>query len=344
MSREKFKLYFHCGAGKTGTSSIQNALRLGRDELKKHNVQYWGLMLEFAPVKKYDWQVASESKRFLKLNVVEALVQVEEVVRESIAIAVKEGVEAAVWSNELFFGRHDTVLGALKKMEREGLSIDVIMYLRRHDAWAKSAYVQWGIKHKTYSGKVKTFKEYIKERPVRFFDSVKPWVDAFDRNFYLCNFDEIQDVVSHFLSIISMDGKVRSCRVNETPTPEELVLRKLFNDRVAGEAMPSRFDQLVGSRTIDAGLDIANIIDELMPTSDDLEMVSVDSKEDRRLVNEVLEKFNQKPLKSDRLIVQNAEFSHEMMLGYLAQIVINQGVKIESLQKQLQDLAGKNKS
>ena len=51
---KKIELILHIGAGKTGTSSIQETLRNNSLALNDQHVKYLGLMLEFAE-HKYDY-------------------------------------------------------------------------------------------------------------------------------------------------------------------------------------------------------------------------------------------------------------------------------------------------
>ena len=55
-----------------------------------------------------------------------------------------------IWSNETFLGNDAIVFPAVQRLTEAGVgALRIVAYVRRPDAWAQSAYLQWGIKHKT---------------------------------------------------------------------------------------------------------------------------------------------------------------------------------------------------
>ncbi len=60
----KFRLVFHIGAGKTGTTSIQRALRTHMLFLRKQGTWYLGYMLEHAPVQRFLGKPSAGSMNF----------------------------------------------------------------------------------------------------------------------------------------------------------------------------------------------------------------------------------------------------------------------------------------
>ena len=263
---QPFRLIFHIGAGKTGTSSIQASLNEARQQLNEEGYDYWGLMLEFAPVILYQWQKASASKEFLSLDPQTATEQVTNVLSQSISSAQASGIHTAEW----FFGRHSSVIPALKALEEAGVEIQTVAYVRRHDAWAKSAYVQWGLKHKTYRGPLIPFKDYIKKRPVAFAGTLRPWLEAFPDTFLLRNFDEAGNVVDDFRTTLGITAELPDVRTNESPSPEELFFRSLYNNTVRDEAPPVNFDRLFQTNQITVHGSPVCWLQSLLPTDSDL--------------------------------------------------------------------------
>lgn len=333
------KIYFHIGAGKTGTSSIQGTLFKSEEELKAQGVKYLGLMLEHAPVKHYAWQKASAIKEFLSLSGTDAEYQVEKVITDTITLLENEGIHTIIWSNEWFFGRHAGVLNPMKRLEKAGHEVYIVGYVRRHDAWAKSAYSQWGIKHKTYKGKIIPFREYIQRRPVAFAGAFLPWANFFGERFILHNFDYVDDVVKDFVNLVGVDDKsIEIDRVNESPGPEELAMRAIFNDKRPGDVMPHNFERLFQAVNIDFKKDPSKWMNELLPSETDLEMVVESTRDDQIEVNKLLSERGQPELSFEKRKFKKFNVNSDVAISTLFQVIERQAMKINRMDRELQDL------
>lgn len=335
-------IIFHIGAGKTGTSSIQGTLLKSFDQLKENGIYYMGLMLEHAPVKLYNWQQASATKEFLSLENEEAQIQVEKVIKDSIEILKEKGIHTLIWSNEWFFGRHVSVLNPMKRLNKSGHNVKIVAYVRRHDAWAKSAYNQWGIKHKTYQGSIIPFKEYILKRPVLFAGAFKPWDQFFGDDFILRNFDQVGDVVDDFAKLIKINKSVLlNDRVNETPGDEELVMRAIFNNKRNKDVMPVTFERTFQAIHIDFKRDPVEWINSLLPSEQDLKEVVESTKEDQVIINKLLQERDQPQLSFEEKPVKSVKMNHNIAYSVLFQIMERQAIQIQTLRKELNDINDK---
>lgn len=334
----KFHLIFHIGAGKTGTSSIQRSLSNQKKDLVSAGWDYWGLMLDQCPVKKYDWQKASASKLFLALDSTMAQAQVEDVLGLSIDDCLSRGVKTAIWSNEWFFGRHHNVIPALENLRKTDVSVTIVAYVRNHASWAKSAYVQWGIKHKTYSGPILDFQEYIKSRPVRFASTLRPWLDAFSDSIYIRNFDSVNDVVDDFSRLLDIPVKIISERINESPSGEELLLRAFYNNSIKGEAMPMDFDRTFQTNGVDFEMNPEVWLNGLLPDKESLRTVEFDSDQDIKETDDILRRFGEAPLIQGGG-VKAVSLDAYRLCGILAQLLVKQGRRINQLQLQLRNIS-----
>lgn len=337
QAKEQFRLVFHIGAGKTGTSSIQRSLRQSRKTLRSHGCDYWGLMLEHAPCREYEWQNASFRREFSSLTPEVAADQVLDVLTRSIEHSIAHGINLAVWSHEWFFNKGNYVISALSALQKLGVRIEILAYVRRHDLWARSAYLQWGIKHKTYKGPIKPFSAYVKERPIRFSEALSVWKEAFPETFILRNFDATQEVVQDFVKAARFPAPIPSIRVNETPGTEELLLRAIFNNTIKGEVLPIEFDRHFKLANLEAASDPVDWIKSLLPDDEDLAEIRAKAVHDRHVLNEWLVRAGQPPIEEGAIHSKPLRLDNDKLLRMLFAITARQSVKIRQLQRRLRD-------
>jgi hypothetical protein len=330
------RFIFHIGAGKTGTSSIQQTLRENEEELRRQGVLYLGLMLEHAPHKIHPWQKASASEVFHALTPQEMDQQFMAVIRPTLAYARRHGIHTLIWSNESFFERTRKIRKALKRFEALGVELDIVAYVRRHDAWIRSAYVQWGIKHKTYAGRIKPFREWVEGRPPKFAAQLLDVEQAFPGRLMVRNLDAVKDAVADFLQCCRIDGaSVVQSRVNETPAAEELLLRALYNDRHQGKVLPDKFNHAF-SRGLRFDVPPGEYLAALLPSDADIDAVRDSAAEDIAALNALLASQGQEPVAMSRDGARRSEVRESVLLKALCQIVVEQSLRIEKLEKALE--------
>lgn len=333
------RLIFHVGAGKTGTSSIQQTLGSQQEVLKDLGYWYLGLMLEHANVRQFPWQDTLASEVFHAMAPDEASEQLTAVLKAVVADARRTGLHTLIWSNESFIRRNTTTHPALAALQRDGVEISLVAYVRRHDAWARSAYVQWGIKHKTYGGPIQPFNAWIKNRNPAFHADLLRLRRAFPGSLVVRNLDAVGDAVADFLKVIGLSSpRLAQLRTNETPTGVELVLRALFNNGVPGEALPSRFERCVG-RSLDFATPVADYFDRLMPTDADLERVKDHCANDREALDSLLAEHGQPPIDTSRLSIKPTTLDTQALIRTLSEIVVQQSLRLERLEKRVRALS-----
>mgnify|MGYP001070380864 CR=1 FL=1 len=336
--KRPLRLIFHIGAGKTGTSSIQHTLNTQQDELRRQGYWYLGLMLEHAFCQRHPWQKASASEVFHTMDAAQASEQLTEILLATVADARRDGMHTLIWSNESFFDRNAKTRSALAALQQAGVTLSILAYVRRHDAWARSAYVQWGIKHKTYVGPVQPFGTWIKSRHPRFSAALLPLMQAFPDSLVVRNLDGMGDAVGDFLQLAGLAGAgLNHVRTNETPTGAELFLRALYNNTFRDKVLPVRFDRSMG-RTIDFATSCSDYFGQLMPTADDLEAVREQCEEDRQAIDRLLDEQDQPPIETARLAMKPIELDSDALLKSLCQIVVQQSIRLERLEKTLREL------
>lgn len=214
----KRRLIIHVGMGKTGSTSIQMSLRSNEDLLEKMGVKYLGLMLENVNLpKEYSWQHSGGWHTLLRLGnekSTEELVEAFAYVNDTLSSAIS----TLIWSNESLFFDFEQV-NAVKILEKI-YDIHVIGYIRRPDDWISSAYLQWGVKHKTYTGPLQSFRQWSKVLPYTVAPRIDFWKSLFDRSDFF-NFNAVGDVTRHFLekSIPASSHEIEVQRSNDTPPP-----------------------------------------------------------------------------------------------------------------------------
>lgn len=338
MNGEPLRFIFHIGAGKTGTSSIQFTLRHGAPLLHRHGVWYLGLVMEHAPVRRFPWQVPGGTDAFHALSQEEGERQLEAVLQATVAAAREQGVHTLVWSSESFFDRYDKALPPLQRLAEQGIEVTILAYVRRHDAWARSAYAQWAIKHKTNTGPVLPFSEWVARRRPAFAPTLQAYEAAFPGRVRVRNLDAAGDAVDDFLNATGLDGMaLQPIRENVTPDDTELLARALFNDGVKEKAFPMLFDRLVGRHTrFDATP--AGWLETLVPTREQLAQVHADAAEDRAVVDGFLDREGQALLPQSLASAREPAIDESRLLMAMSRLVMLQARRIENLEGRLKKL------
>lgn len=335
-----FEFIVHVGDGKTGTSAIQRTLRDHAPELADAGIAYLGLMLERAPVRLHDWQAARRIEAFHSLGKERGARELADALRACIAPLRERGLRRVVVSNESLFGRSAATIATLEQLRGEGHAVRVVAYVRRHDAWARSAYAQWGLKHKTYDGPVRDFAQWSAAHRFALAPKVAPWHAAFGEAFQLRNFDAVGDVVSDFLALLDLDpARFGTVRRNESPSPEELALRTLFNHREEGRSPPVRFANLFDSANVDFRQPLGPWVKSLWPTPAQLQAIADAHVDDRARVDAILAENGQPPMETAPLPESELALDSDLLIGALFQLVSRQALRLEKLEARVASLS-----
>ena len=341
------KIILHVGNGKTGTTSIQDSLIASRAALAEQGIAFLGFMLDRAPVQAAPWQ-----RRFLNPNVSMnaflalepdvARAQVLDAMRRNLAALGEQGVHTVIWSNERFFNHPRLFAEPMQQLIADGHDVEVIAYVRRHDAWAKSVHNQWHLKRKRNEGPNLSFREFAETYKVAYAPALNGWDAAFGDKLVLRNFDAAANVVDDFCAVTGLprDLLVES-RSNDTPGPEETVLRVVFNDRIGvwdPSVDPTGFDRLVSPKDLDLTTNPVALTNDLLPSDDDLRAVLERTAEDRAQVDALLEARGEPPLSTAPKPVRPVEIDGERMDSILFQMLIRQARELKELKEQVERL------
>lgn len=292
----KPRLVAHVGHGKTGSSSIQSALRMNASNIRGSGILYAGVMLENCQVI-YDWQKGGGSDRFfLEIPEERASKQLQNVLQQAMATAENEAVHTVIWSNEWIFPRGSRVIPALLAVAEQGYEVEIQCYVRSHDSWLRSAYIQWGIKNKTYRGPVKTFREWEAGQDLSFAKHLGVWHNVFGDNFSVYNYDTKDDVVDHFFSINGVPTVKKNVE-NASPPLEELSAWAAFNSQFERCIKPKAFEELLmKARAVDDRRVLQKTIEDLLPDAECVEYIREKYGADFADVNRFLKMKGEDPL------------------------------------------------
>lgn len=332
-----FRLIVHIGAGKTGSTSIQHTLRGAAERLKQQRVLYLGMNLEFAPSIFHGWQRPTGANEFYAMSPADSNRELLTVLESVIDHSQRTGIDKAIWSNEWLFPRSRSALPTLKHLAARGIDVRVIAYVRRHDAWLRSSYVQWGLKHKTYPGMLMDFEAFKKKRPPDFAKHLQPWRDAFGESFMIRNLDEVGDAVEDFLSQLGVEiSGIDLLRVNEAPSGEELTLRAMFNGVNPAKATPEEFNRAIQIPHLRHDVTPAEWLTRLLPDEAALIAAVADSAKDRATLDSWLVTGGAKPIDTTPLPGKAIAVDTAKLVTAIGQIVMKQALRLQALEAQIQ--------
>ncbi|QYK40372.1 MAG: hypothetical protein KF887_13185 [Paracoccaceae bacterium] len=329
------QLILHIGAGKAGSTAIQFALKRNPQVLAGQNAAYVGLMLEHVPgATQHDWCVEGQPNRFFRQPPRERARVDEEVyrvIRDGLDRFAAAGVDRVVWSNEAFLPNSERIIAIIQRLARDGVPLRIVCYVRRHDKWARSAYVQFGLKGKMYPGPIRSFAEWVESHPVAFADQVDTWRSAFPGVVELYNVDAVDDAVSHFCGIADLSG-IPSMRANEAPSNPLLAAYVVHNSQIDQPAPPELMATLIAPMRI-SGPRQSTVapLEALLPTTADLLALQETCRADFDRLNALLAEQGQPPLTFDTPDEQRRSVTPWEMDRLLLQMVL-------SLQKQVNEL------
>jgi hypothetical protein len=264
----------------------------------------WGRWLEdaFTPAA-FEWQRVNGRKFIRDLGRDTVAREFEEALDRGLA-SLPNGT-TAIWSNESIypgFKRYAPILGRL--CEREGLEIRPVVYVRNHRDFARSAYVQWGVKHKTYAGRVRGFADWagMWSGRLAYGERLEQWDSAFGDRLQIFNYDAVGDVVNHFLGLLPPAAAALprgdDLSPNRSPSPRMLALYALHNNLSDDPIFPRPLELLVERQpALQEGCSTAMLpLASLFPTATELDRVVEDLADDTARVNRLLERRGQPAL------------------------------------------------
>lgn len=336
------KLVVHVGPGKTGSTAIQSSLQKARARLADDGVVYLGHMMEHAPRRRYEWQRPGGFDAFSRLPAQRGKQEFESVLVDCIAGARAAGMHTCVMSNESWLRRGSLVRQVIEGIKaHESMDVVVVAYARNHARLVSSGYVQWGLLHKTYKGRIRDFREWTAGRDLALHPSIAEWASAFGAGFRLRNYDAAPDVVSDFMRAAGLDAvEVEPVRAYETPSANEIALRALFNDMHEEAVPPSRFSRLFDTARLDFKRPIGRWLGELFPDQSALDELCEALSDDRERINSILRSSGQPEIGNSRSDGSGPGAPEpDALVSTLFQMIVTLARKVESLEQVVDGLA-----
>ena len=328
----KRKFIIHAGMSKTGSSSIQAALKLSTNILKKNHKKYLGLMFEEVDGEKHPWQTPHGWQKFKTGNKEEVNQQLTNILLR-LHKETKKDIDTFIWSNEGIISDIGYFYDAICNVS-DYYDFQVVAYIRGPDTWGLSAYLQWGIKHKCYEGPVKSFRQWAQERKYRFGRKMQKCMEQYhDVKFY--NFDSIDDITSHFFRVVLGidDSGIDYPKVNTTVSPALLSLWAYYNSWNDGEVRAAEFARILSnSGMLDKPVPVIDFND-LMPGKKDMDNYVKQSAKELILVNQILKSMGQEEIKLSQKPLEEFSVNQEQLNLVLIKIIGSLYDRIETLEK-----------
>lgn len=341
MGSDVTELIVHIGAGKTGSTAIQFSLRdVGADVLASQGTTYAGLMLESLPGgSDHDWCEHGAPQKFFQARETE---RTDEEVYQFLSATLKrlkaQGQRQLVWSNEAFLVQNARIIPILQRLSRDGVPLRVVAYVRRHDARARSAYVEFGIKSKRYKGDLKTFGEWVDSNTVTYSENLALWQAAFPDALRLYNFDAAGDVGAHFCDQIGLKD-IPSVRANESPSKALLAVWSVFNGDNPDPTWANDFRRM--ARPLKLNRDDTRPVpplDELMPDADDLRALQDRCADDLEAVNAILARQGQPLMEFGEPKARDEGVSSWEMDRTLLRMVFSLQRQVQQLKREIREI------
>ncbi len=335
-------LFVHIGTGKTGSTAIQNYLLKNRNTFAARGVHYWGINLENAPTShRFSWQEKTGGGILQYMDVPQAKIEMGQALSEAIAALGPQDI--AIWCNESIHERPDIYIPLLQPYQHgDVVNVQLFAYARNIGDYALSAYKQWGVKHKTNSGPVLDFPQWVDlwRLNLSYGNKLRHWDQAFPSIFNIVNYDVVADVTRDFISRVprceDLLPSQGSDRVYSSPADAPFALYALYNTQFSEPVLPATIESLLiryGLINFDCKVDS---LSQFYPSSEDLKGAVELLESDATLVNSMLERHKQPPLVCKNYDASRRSVSEQSIqsgvLSLLLRIIVEQEQRINALE------------
>ncbi|WP_156455488.1 hypothetical protein [Sphingomonas sp. CCH5-D11] len=248
------RLVIHAGLGKSGSSAIQKYCREQGAALRNDDAGYLGMYLERGETTQHDFTSSDDLARALTddPNIEDRLVSLI-----TQRMQARPAIRTFIWSH-IELAMHADLLSKVAARLAPVCSVEIILYFRHQASWLISAYLQWGVKHKSTPGPIPTFRDWLPEAKSRGADYrqvIESWQKAVGpERLHIRSYDQTPDVVSDFLvtaGLPATDGTAEANWHYRTPDPTIMTLYRLFQGQNEGAALPGTLQRLLATNGVE---------------------------------------------------------------------------------------------
>ncbi|MBV0891696.1 hypothetical protein KTN05_07495 [Paracoccus sp. Z118] len=233
------RIIFHVGMGKTGTTTIQAALAKSADALTETGHHYFGQWLgEIGP----EFDQFDGFQRFLQQSPEQLQRHAETLLAAIDRIEAATGAQTFILSNEQYL-ENLTRLADFFRVIASKASLWVVIFVRSPEQWLPSAYVQWGVVHKTNPGPVRSFATKAREL-MRQYEYVRQWKEMLGTAVTIRAHDDKSDVLQEFASTIGLSLRLDQNRRQMRPSVSETILRAACNSTLSETVLPEVYNTI----------------------------------------------------------------------------------------------------
>ncbi|MFV0514698.1 MAG: polysaccharide biosynthesis protein [Jhaorihella sp.] len=231
------ELILHIGMGKTGTTSIQKAIRENAESLRAQGVDYLGMLFDLI-----DPELNSND---LQRTFFASSVERPDAVADLFLDALQQkqassGIPRFLLSNESLLQQHRTLIPFISSL-RQKVAVRLIAYVRDPRDWLPSAYNQWFVYHKTCSGPLPSYVEGGRKL-LEMYDDLHAWHREYSDIMTVRSFSKSDNVVLDFADVLGVTMRVPEGRSLERLETSESLLRAIYNTRLPEQALPDLFN------------------------------------------------------------------------------------------------------
>ncbi len=232
-------IIFHVGMGKTGSTTIQNALAANTSALATARQLYLGCWMDAVHP---DFDGFSGFQKFLRQSP-DALVSSAHALLAAVQARGDEtGAHTFILSNEQYL-ENIPVLSDFFRIIAAHAALKIVIFVRPPATWLPSAYTQWGIVHKTNPGAVQPFG--VKARQLmRQYDFIREWRETLGGAVNVIPFEEAVDTSREFANFLGVEMQSETARHQTRPAPAEILLRAACNNARPRMVLPDAFNRL----------------------------------------------------------------------------------------------------
>ena len=320
------KILFHIGMGKTGTTSLQNALAANSVALAEQGICYLGKWFDTlgSQYKKPNGIQHIFNQRPAKQT--ELARQFFDVVSK---VAAQDKVESFIFSNEAIFVMAKSSKPFFKELQKL-LEVKFVAYLREPGSWLPSAYSQWGLRHKKDEGPIKPFRD-MGDELAKMYYPVIDWHQLYGESIAFRKFDKNIDIIEDFSALAKINLKVATSKARVRDDLVESVFRAAFNSDFPKAVHPDLFTNTVYNAASKPPKNLKNFIENCFDYSSLSEIIKNNENIFKYINDDIKLELNYQNIDTPKSIKID-DLTHDI-IGYLVAITLDQSKRIKKLEK-----------